>query len=69
MKRNSRKWLSNVDASEMPDLHEAVRKAEQFAKLAANASTDQEREHYLQMERTWLSIADGWWAIASIEKH
>jgi hypothetical protein len=43
-----RKNFSSIDISEMPDLHQAVRKAQHFADLAANASTDQQREHYLE---------------------
>ena|SRR5437764_11108327 len=64
-----RKNFSSIDISEMPDLHEAVRKAQHFADLAAKALTDQQREHYLDMERTWLTLADGWRAIARVGKH
>ena len=60
--------MSGVDPAEIPDLHDALEKAENFAKRAAQASTDQERDHFLQMEKTWRTIAAGWRAIAKVEK-
>lgn len=50
-KPRHRRSLSSVDSTEMPDFDEALRKEENFARLAVQASTDQERDRYLNLEQ------------------
>lgn len=51
-----------------PEVLEALSKAEEYAQLAASASTEKERAFYERMRGKWLSIADGWKVIDSVDK-
>lgn len=47
---------------------EALSKAEEYAHLAASASTERERAFYERMRGKWLGIADAWKVIDSVGK-
>ncbi len=54
-----------MDRSHLPspmseEVKQAVAKAEENAKLAAQAGTNKDRDYYERMRRKWLGIADGW---------
>jgi hypothetical protein len=51
-----------------PEVLEALSKAEEYAQLAASASTEKERAFYERMRGKWLGIADGWKVIDSVDK-
>jgi len=47
---------------------QAVAKAEENARLAAQARTDKDRDYYDRMRRKWLGIAEGWRVIDEIDQ-
>jgi hypothetical protein len=51
---------------EAPDVTQALAKAEYNAARARSAKTDQDREYYERMGRTWLGIAQAWRVIADV---
>jgi hypothetical protein len=53
---------------EAPEVKQALGKAHEYAKLAAEAVDPRKREYFLRMERKWLGIADGWRVIAGVDK-
>ena len=47
---------------------QAVAKAEENTKLAAQAKTDKDRDYYERMRRKWLGLAQGWRVIDEIDQ-
>lgn len=65
----SQKPLAVAPAVEdAPEVKQALTKAQEYGKLAAEAVEPRKREYFLRMERKWLGIADGWRVIASVDK-
>jgi hypothetical protein len=42
--------------------------AEENAKLAAQAKTDEDRNYYDRMRSKWIGIADGWRVIDEVDQ-
>ncbi len=64
---------SVMDRSHIPSpmtdqVKQAVAKAEENARLAAQARTDKDRDYYDRMRRKWLGIAEGWRVIDEIDQ-
>jgi hypothetical protein len=53
---------------EAPEVLQALAKAEENAARARSAQTREDRDYYERMNRKWLSIAQGWRAIADVDK-
>jgi hypothetical protein len=51
-----------------PEVSAALSKADEYARLAASASTLEEQSRDEPMQGKWLGIADGWKVIDSIDK-
>ena len=68
MQSGSGKRRKPLPTAEVPEVEEALRKAEEYATLAAQAADTKERDQLLRMERKWIGLADGWQVIADIDK-
>ena len=44
----------------VPKVEQALRKAEECSKHAAQALDLKDRDYFLRMERKWRGLADGW---------
>jgi hypothetical protein len=67
-KGKGEKPLAGVPAvEEAPEVKQALGKAQEYAKLAADADP-RKREYFLRMQRKWLGIADGWRVIVGVDK-
>ena len=66
--RNQKRLAMPPAAEEAPGVKQALAKAQEYAKLAAEAVEPRKREYFLRMERKWLGIADGWRVIASVDR-
>jgi hypothetical protein len=51
-----------------PEVMQALAKAEECAKKAASAKTNEDRDFHERMRRKWLGLADGWRVIDEIDK-
>jgi hypothetical protein len=60
--------LNNCLRAEAPEVVQALAKAEENAKLAAQAKTADDRDYYERMRRKWLAIAEGWRVIDEIDQ-
>ena len=47
---------------------QAVAKAEENAKLAAQSKIENDRDYYERMQRKWLGIAEGWRFIDEVDQ-
>jgi hypothetical protein len=54
--------------SDVPEVMECFRRAQESADRAAAARNAREREFYSRMERKWLGIAEGYGWMADLEK-
>jgi len=68
MQSGSGKRGKPLPTAEVPEVEEALRKAEEYATLAAQALDTKQWDQLLRMERKWRGIADGWQVIANIDK-
>jgi hypothetical protein len=66
--RGEKPWAGIPAVEEAPEVKQALGKAQEYAKLAAEALDPRKREYFLRMERKWLGIADGWRVIANVDK-
>jgi len=56
-----------MNGVEVPEVRQALTKAEEYAGLASSAPSPDERAYYDRMSRKWLGIADGWRVITEFE--
>jgi transcription elongation GreA/GreB family factor len=54
-------------SSEAPEVIQALAKADEYGRLAAQAKTAKDRNDYERLQRKWLGIADGWRVITEID--
>jgi hypothetical protein len=66
--KGEKPWAGVPTVEEAPEVKQALGKAHEYAKLAAEAVDPRKREYFLRMERKWLGIADGWRVIANVDK-
>jgi hypothetical protein len=57
-------------SNEAPEVIQALAKADEYGRLAAQTKTAKDRNDYERLRHKWLGIADGWRVIAEIDvKH
>ena len=54
--------------SDAPKVEDCFLKAMQSAERAATATTEDDRDHHLRMERKWLGLANGYRFIAEVDR-
>jgi hypothetical protein len=55
-------------SSETPEVIQALAKADEYGRLAAQAKTAKDRNDYERLRHKWLGIADGWRVITAFDE-
>ncbi len=55
-------------SSEAPEVVQALAKADEYGRLAAQAKSAKDRNDYERLRNKWLGIADGWRVITEISE-